>query len=136
MVFSYVADADKYLLWQAQVTTYTYDGEPRVGTKARAQVRFLGRTMDVVGETTQWDPPKVAAYTLIESPLPASGAIRCEPSGDGCVVTQTIEVTAGLGNFFGKIAEPVVVRLYRKQMETNLAMLKELAEAEAGTTTT
>lgn len=130
-VFSYIADPDKYILWQPQVASWKPEAEPAVGVRATSVVSFLGRRMEVTGELTQFDPPKISAFKTLDAPWPMTGSSTVEPEGDGCRITQRLEVHSGLGAFFGKVAEPIVVRMYRRQMEANLELLKELAEAEA-----
>lgn len=131
VVFGYIADPQKYLLWQGQLLSYDPDGGPRVGMRATSEGKFLGRRMTVVGEMTRFDPPKASAFKTVESPLPMVGTSTIEPDGDGCRYTQTLEVGGDITGFFGKLAEPVLVRLYRKQMQANHEILKTLAESEA-----
>lgn len=131
IIFSYVADPEKYTLWQPQFVSWEPDGEPAVGVRATSVVMFLGRRMEITGELTQFDPPKRSAFKTLDSPFPMTGSSTVQPQGDGCEFTHTLEIHTGLGAFFGKVAEPIVVRMYRKQMQTNVELLKDLAEAEA-----
>lgn len=51
-----------------------------------------------------------------------------EPVDNG--TNMTFHQTAGeLGGFFGKLADPLVVRLYQRDVWSNLEKLKELLES-------
>ena len=133
LVFSYIIEPAKYLQWQSHLLSFEPDGEMRVGMRVTSEGRFLGRRIQIVSEVTQLDPPKVSAFKTLESPLPMVGTSTVEPTGDGCRYTQTLEVGGDISGFFGKLAEPVLVRMYRKQMQANHEILRGLAEAEAAT---
>jgi hypothetical protein len=50
------------------------------------------------------------------------------PVDDGTEMTYHMTVKEFAG-FFGKLADPLVVRLYRKDVRSNLGKLKDLLEA-------
>jgi hypothetical protein len=84
------------------------------------------------------DPAKDALWqtTLTESegsairatsgPIPFSGGYRLEPAGAGTSFTVHGELDA---HGFFKLAEPVFARIAGRELETNLAHLKDLLEA-------
>ena len=126
-VWAFVADPDNLVVWNAAVVSAQADGPPQVGARLTGQVKFLGKKMDYVNELTAFDAPKRQAYRSIESPFPWQGETIVEPEGDGTKVTVSLE-SDNVGGFFGKLADPVVAKMYSRQMRSDLENLKEILE--------
>jgi ribosome-associated toxin RatA of RatAB toxin-antitoxin module len=131
-VFDFVTDVENDPLWQSSTVEAEWldEGEQRVGRRARSLVRFLGKRMEFVGETSEWNPPKQAAFKTTEGPFMYEGQYRCEPEDGGCHLTLVGE-SPTLGGLFGKLADPVVVKMYARQVRSDLANLKDILEAQA-----
>ncbi|UCE62649.1 MAG: SRPBCC family protein, partial [Nitrospirota bacterium] len=84
-----------------------------------------GREIEATAEITVWDPPNQFAFRLPKGPFPLEGANIFEPKGNGTQVTQT--GTGEPGGFF-KLAEGLVGKQLKKQLDTNLSALKLLLE--------
>lgn len=126
-VFAAVIDFNSHPQWRggllkAEVTsrgplgagsTYTYD------------MQVMGRKIETTGEVVAYEPPTAYAWKATSGPFPLRGRVSCEAVADGTRVTETVE--AEPGGFF-KLAEPVLLRQQRGQMEKDLKMLKELLE--------
>lgn len=83
--------------------------------------------METTGEITAYDPPRQSAWKAIKSPFPMNGATALESVAGGTRVTLTLDVEPG--GFF-KLAEPLLVKQQTSQMETDLAKLKQILEAQ------
>lgn len=70
----------------------------------------------------------VFGFEAVQAALPFKYAYRFEDVADGTGVTFRAEVST-LGGRFGKLAEPVVIRMYSHGVKANLANLKALLEA-------
>jgi ribosome-associated toxin RatA of RatAB toxin-antitoxin module len=131
-VFAYVTDVGNDAIWQSGVeeSRWLDEDEIRVGRRAEQVSRFLGKRLRFVTEVTAWDPPKQASVKTVEGPFSYEGTYRCEPEGDGCVFTIFGE-TPGMGGFFGKLADPLVIKMYARQFRSDMGTLKDLLEHEA-----
>ena len=108
-------------------TEQTSEGEVDVGTTFRNTSKFLGRQIESTYQVTENDPPHKQCVRITSGPLPGSGCYLYEPSDGGSTrFTQIFETE--VGGFF-KLAEPLVARVVRRQMETDMATLKDLLEA-------
>jgi uncharacterized protein YndB with AHSA1/START domain len=128
-VFAFATDPDNVSLWQSTslATEQTSEGPVGVGTTFRDTSKFLGRRIESDYEVTKNEPPHSQCVRITSGPIPGSGCYLFEPAADGSTrFTQNFE--ADVGGFF-RLAEPLVGRAIRRQMEADMATLKDLLEA-------
>jgi uncharacterized protein YndB with AHSA1/START domain len=128
-VFAFVTDPDKTSLWQSTSleTEQISKGPMGVGTTLRDTSTFLGRRIESTYEVTENEPPHRQCVRITSGPIPGSGCYLFEPTDDGSTrFTQNFE--AEVGGFF-RLAEPLVGRAIRRQMEADMATLKDLLES-------
>jgi hypothetical protein len=98
-----------------------------VGTTFRNTSKFLGRRIESTYEVTENEPPHKQCVRVTSGPIPGSGCYLFEPAvGDSTRFTQNFETE--VGGFF-RLAEPLVARAIRRQMEADMATLKDLLES-------
>lgn len=133
-VFAFVTDAANDTKWQSDVVESEWldDEETGPGRRMRGVNRFLGKKLEFVGEITTWDPPKQAAFKTVEGPFNYEGEYRVEPQDGGCRVTLTGEAES-LGGVFGKLSDPIVAKMYGRQVRADLGNLKDIMESGAET---
>ncbi len=131
-VFAYITDVNNNSLWQSSTleTEQTSEGAVGVGTTYRSVSKFLGRRIETTLEVTEHEPPRKQCVRVTSGPIPAVGCYLLEPAdgGGGTRFTQTLEAEAG--GFF-RLAEPLVARAYGRQLQSDMATLKDLLEARA-----
>jgi uncharacterized membrane protein len=128
-VFDFATDPNNDSLWQSTTleTEQTSEGVVDVGTTFRNTTKFLGRRIESTSEISENEPPHKQCIKITSGPIPGSGCYLFESADDGSTrFTQTFE--AEVGGFF-RLAEPVVGRAIRRQMEADMATLKDLLEA-------
>jgi uncharacterized membrane protein len=128
-VFDFATDPNNDSLWQSTTleTEQTSEGVVDVGTTFRNTTKFLGRRIESTSEISENEPPHKQCLKITSGPIPGSGCYLFESADDGSTrFTQTFE--AEVGGFF-RLAEPVVGRAIRRQMEADMATLKDLLEA-------
>jgi uncharacterized protein YndB with AHSA1/START domain len=131
-VFAFTTDPNNESLWQSTSleTEQTSEGEVGVGTTFRNTSKFLGQRIESIYQITENDPPQRQCVRITSGPLPGSACYLYEPADGGSTrFTQNFETE--VGGFF-KLAEPLVARAIRRQMEADMATLKDLLEAEGG----
>lgn len=109
----------------------TDEGPRGVGNAGRVVLTFLGRRMDSTWETTEYEPNRVNAYKSISSPVAYEGRWTFESVAVGTWFAYVLDTESGLGGVFGRLADPLVARLYQRQLQADLENLKELLEAQA-----
>jgi uncharacterized protein YndB with AHSA1/START domain len=126
-VFAYATDPAKIPEWKTSVLESRAEpvGPMRVGTQIRTVMRLLGRRIESTAEITELVPNRKVVQKT-NSPFPVEVTCLAEPTSAGTKVTAT--AVAEPGGFF-KMAEPVLVRIVKRQGQAELKTLKELLEA-------
>jgi uncharacterized membrane protein len=127
-VFAFTTNQENQPKWQSRVLEMkkTSDGPIGVGTTWRAAGKFLGRRIDVTTVVTEYELDRTYAGRSTSGPFPIEARQSYEPVEGGTRCTFSIE--AQPGGFF-KVAEPVLLNLYKRQAEAELGSLKEFMEA-------
>ena len=128
-VFAFVSDLEKQALWRSglEVAELTSDGPFGVGATYREVERFLGRKIERTMEVTGFEPNVKCSFKSTSGSVAFSATILFEAHEGGTRVSMAAD--AELGGFF-RVAEPMVVRMGRRQMESDMANLKNLLEGQ------
>ena len=129
--FEFVVNPENEPLWQTQVqeAKSTSDGPIGVGSTSAQTAHFLGRQIETTGEITEYEQNGHWAWKSTSGPIGGTGRTSFEAVGEG-QTRVTTSADLDIGGFF-KVAEPLVARSAKRLMESNLANLKDLLEAEA-----
>ncbi len=129
-VFAFTSNPENEPLWRPELVELeiTSEGPIGVGTTLREVMQFLGRRIENTGEITKYEPNKMMAVKSTSGPFPFEMTGTYRPVEGGTELT--FEVEAEVGGFF-RFAEPLVARMGKRQMETQLANLKDLMEESA-----
>jgi uncharacterized protein YndB with AHSA1/START domain len=130
-VFSYTSNPENFPQWAATVREVRRDS-PRQGPlgeggRFTVKQKALGRSFEAPFEIINYEPNRrYAQRGTEEHPVAVTMVFAYEPlSWDGTRFTPRIE--AETGGFFGLVG-PVLERVIRRQMRTNLETLKALLE--------
>jgi uncharacterized membrane protein len=128
-VFAVLNELENYPKWSAtfQEITKTSTGPTGVGTTWTGVGKSLGRRIETKIEQTEYEPNR--KYTRkSNSPFPVHEQMTFESIEGGTRVNVRFE--AEPGGFF-KLAEPLVAKIGKRNIEADLAALKDLMEAHA-----
>jgi carbon monoxide dehydrogenase subunit G len=128
-VFAFVADQTNAARWQSgilEVRRLT-DGPPGLGTRHVFTRTLMGRRMTGENEYVEFVPGRRVAFRTTSGPgLLASYDVA--PGSTGARLTATIELdVSGIMT----VAAPLVARTLRRDVEANLARLKDILEEPA-----
>ena len=128
-VFAFATDPNNDPLWQSTSleTEQTSEGPLDVGATLRNTSKFLGRRIESTFEVTENESPHRQCVRVTSGPIPGSGCYLFE-SADGGSTRFTQIFEAEMGGFF-RLAEPLVGRALRRQMQADMATLKDLLES-------
>ncbi|MFP5309265.1 MAG: SRPBCC family protein [Actinomycetes bacterium] len=107
-----------------------HDGPMEKGDRVRFKVKVAGRHMAYENEVTEVHRPERIELRSLRGPVDVHITWELREDAGGTLATFTNE-SGTLGNVFGKLADPVVTRMYRRDVTTMLANLRELIELEA-----
>ncbi len=127
-VFAFVSDQMNAPAWQkglVEVKRLT-DGPIGVGTRHTFVRTVAGRKMAADNEYYEYLPDRRVAFKIISGSMPGGGSYDVEPlSPHRTRIGTSVELyPTGLA----RLTEPLMSRTIRKEVDGNLAALKELLE--------
>jgi uncharacterized protein YndB with AHSA1/START domain len=131
-VFAFVSDPtnDDQFVAARISTKKTTSGPLGPGSRFDATGKFLGRRIDSSMEVSEYQPNRKICSRSLKAPVQFTDCRVVEADGNGTRLTITLESEATGGLF--KLADPVVSRLAKRQLEVDVNTLKELLEASVG----
>jgi len=129
-VFAVVSNLENNPKWSSAFLEVkkTSEGPVGVGTTWRAAQKALGRRLESEVEVTEYEPNRKCAQKSKSGPFPVEVLQTYEPVEGGTRLGVALE--AEPGGFF-KLAEPLLVRTLKRNIETDFANLKDLMESHA-----
>lgn len=129
-VFAVMSNAENISKWQSGTieAEKTSDGPIGVGTTWRTVSRFLGRRIESESEFTEYELNRKLGFKSKSGPIQFESRMTFERVEGGTRINTKFE--AEIGGFF-KLAEPLVMSMGKRQLEGDLANLKDLMEAHA-----
>jgi uncharacterized protein YndB with AHSA1/START domain len=129
-VFAFASNPENHEQWGSAMSgvVKTSEGPLAVGTTYRGVNRFLGQRIEWTCEVTEYQPDRKVEFWFAAGPLNVEESMAFEAVQGGTRITGVYEGEPG--GFF-KVAERIVVRMFQRQVEGDLANLKDVLEAEA-----
>ena len=128
-VFAFANDLESDPQWMAAVSERkkTSEGPVGVGTTFRDKGTLLGQKVENNYEVTEYELNAKLGIKTVSGSIQIEATSTCEPVEGGTRFTMAGDAeVAGLFKF----AEPIVASMMRRQLEADLAKLKELMEAQ------
>jgi uncharacterized membrane protein len=128
-VGDYMNDVKTWPEWQGMVleAEATKETPERVGSTYRGVNHFLGQRLEWTAEIIAYEPYKSSSMRIVAGPQTIEQTTTLEEVEGGTKVTVVSEAEPAPGMF--KLAGPVVVRLYGRELQKNVELLKEILEA-------
>ena len=129
-VFAFVTTPENDPQWRSGMleSKQTSEGPKGVGTTEQGVVQLLGRRIEWTAEATEYEPNKKVKDKVAAGPMSAEQSQTFEPVEGGTRFTLVLE--GETGGFF-RLAEPIVIRILQRDLEADVANLKDILEAEA-----
>jgi uncharacterized membrane protein len=126
-VFAYVNDPSRMKEWNLDLVDAYADGPLRVGTRLTQVRSLLGQRIEATAEVTALDPPNsMSVGSVGGGMITMTGTFLFEAMGEGTHFTMSMDI-APSGVL--KIAEGAFVDNASKNMQQNLATLKQILES-------
>ena len=128
-VFAFATDVEKLPLWAGPVTeaAKTSDGPIGIGTTSTRVTQLLGRRFESDYEVTDFQRDESYAAKTTSGPVPIVETMSFHEDDGATKVLIAGEVDAS--GFF-KLAEPLLSRVMKRQVEHDVTTLKDLLEAD------
>lgn len=129
-VFAYVTDLPRTGEWRTtvlEVGALERQGSSAVGARFRSVTRVAGRRWNWLLEVTQWEPPQVFAYTVVEGSAPMVVEYRLEQHLDGALFTMVASLGAIDGAFW-RLVVPAISWGMQREVRQHLRNLQRVME--------
>jgi len=129
-VFAFATDPANVPVYSSNLVEFekTSEGPVGKGTTYRGVAKVAGRSLAWTSEVAEFEEGRHWVNRSVESPMAWEIDVAYEDAAGGTRITWRQD-TANFGGFFGKLADPLVTRMYAKDVRSNLEKLKELLEA-------
>lgn len=128
-VFAFLTDSRNITKWQPDIIEYkaSVEGPAQVGTQVTdVRTIILGQKMESVYEITAVEPNERMSIKSISGPVPYQSHFLFE-SESSSATKLTINAEIEPMGFF-KLVEGMLIGALRKQLETELAAVKQILE--------
>lgn len=128
-VWEFMTDPDNVPVYSSNVVEYELvSGEKQeVGRICRGVVKVAGRRLELTDEMVEVERGRGGKLVSKDATIPYTLSIRYEDEGEGTKVTWHQE-TESLKGFF-KFADAIVLKLYARDVHSNLEKAKTILEA-------
>ena len=129
-IFPYLVGSDERLRWMGALAAseQVTDGEPGHGTRFRDVFEERGQRIEIDAEIVEWNPPERLGLRLRGRAFEATGLQTLEALDGGTRLTTTLETD--YKSRVARLMAGMITRQAQARLETDLARLKELVEAE------
>ncbi len=126
-MFDYLTTPEKTPEWQESVTEamVVSDGPIGLDTKVKVSRRFIGQSITLILETTEFVPNERFSFKTESGPVPLEGTVQLELTDLGTKVTFTVSGDPG-GVF--SLAGPFIKQVVRNETVANAQRLKGILE--------
>lgn len=128
-VWEFMTDPDNVPVYSSNIVEYEMlSGEKHeVGRVCRGVVKVAGRRLELTDELVEVERGRGGKIVSKEATIPYTLSLRYEDEGDGTKVSWHQEVESLKGVF--KFADPIVLKLYARDVRSNLEKAKTILEA-------
>jgi len=127
-IYTFLSNPLNLPRWQTMILDVQQISKGPMGPGATFSTRgeMLGRRIEGIGEIVEFEPPLKFGYQASAGPITVRVGFALKPVGSGAKVTLSARGEPG-GMF--KLAEGMLARQVKSQMEENLVRLKRLLES-------
>ena len=115
--------------WQEAVLEANPIGDQPIGPDTRVRVRrqFMGQTVTLVLDTTEFEPNERFAFASESGPIVLRGLVEVEPHNRGTTVHFTV---SGEVEGLLSLAGPFIEQIVRSETVDNASRLKKILEGK------
>ena len=128
-VWEFMTDPDNVPVYSSNIVEYEMvSGEKHeVGRVCRGVVKVAGRRLELTDEMVEVEPGRGGKLVSKDATIPYTLSVNYVDEGDGTKVIWHQEVES-LKGFF-KFADPIVMKLYARDVRSNLEKAKTILES-------
>ncbi|WP_310530053.1 SRPBCC family protein [Nocardioides sp.] len=128
-VWEFMTDPDNVPVYCSNIVEYELvsGGKLEVGRICRGVAKVAGRRLELTDEMVEVERGRGGKLVSEDATIPYTLSLHYEDEGDGTKVTWHQEMES-LKGFF-KFADPIVLKMYARDVRSNLEKVKTILEA-------
>ncbi len=128
-VWEFMTDPDNVPLYSSNIVEYELlsGGKHEVGRKCHGVVKVAGRRLELTDDLVEQETGRHAKLVSEDATIPYTLTLDYEDAGDGTTIHWHQEMESLKGVF--KFADPIVLKLYARDVRSNLEKAKTILEA-------
>lgn len=126
-VFGYATDPGRLATWQANTVSAVHEGGGPIGQGSRLREVHRapgGKELASVVEVSEYEPDRVFGLHVVDG-MPIDARLTFEPAGEGALLRFRAH---GRLTGPGRLAQPLLQRVLRRQFERDCRTLKQVLE--------
>ena len=128
-VWDFMIDPENVVVYNSNVVEYELvsGGKEEIGRVCRGAVRVVGRRLELTDKLVELEKPRRGKVVSEDATIPYTLEFTYDDEGEGTRLTWHQEVES-LKGFF-KFADPIVMRLYSRDVRSSLEKAKMILES-------
>ena len=128
-VWDFMMDPENVTVYSSNIVEYekVSGDKDQVGRVCRGSAKVAGRRLEFTDELVEVDPGRRGKLVSEDATIPYTLEFTYDDEGDGTRMTWHQEVESLKGVF--KFADPIVLRLYTRDVRSNLEKAKTILES-------
>lgn len=126
-VFTFATEPSNQTLIAANMVAFDMDGPMEKGARTEGVTKVAGRKVEWTTEVVEFEQDRRVELRSVEAPMDFHITWTYAAEGEGTRVGFVQEVSP-LGGFFGRLGDPLVTKMYSRDVRANLENLKVLCE--------
>ncbi|ANH39811.1 Polyketide cyclase / dehydrase and lipid transport [Nocardioides dokdonensis FR1436] len=128
-VWEFMTDPDNVPVYSSNIVEYEVvsGGKQEAGRICRGAVKVAGRRLELTDEMVECEAGVKVRYVSTDATIPYTLSLRYEDEGSGTRLTWHQESESLKGVF--KFADPIVLKLYARDVRSNLEKAKTILES-------
>ena len=128
-VWEFMTDPENVPVYSSNIVEYEMvsGGKQEVGRVCRGVVKVAGRRLELTDELVEAERGRSGKLVSEDATIPYTLSLRYEDEGEGTKVSWHQEMESLKGVF--KFADPIVLKLYARDVRSNLEKVKTILEA-------
>lgn len=128
-VWEFMTDPENVPVYSSNIVEYEMvsGGKQEVGRVCRGVAKVAGRRLELTDELVEVERGRSGKLVSEDATIPYTLSLRFEDDGEGTKVIWHQEMESLKGVF--KFADPIVLKLYARDVRSNLEKVKTILEA-------
>lgn len=126
-VFAFATEPANQTLIASNMLAFETDGPMRKGARSEGVTKVAGRRVEWTSEVVEYEQDRRVEIRSVDAPMDFH-ITWSYTADDGGTRVDFVQEVPSVGGFFGRMSDPIVTKMYARDVRANLENLKVLLE--------